>query len=78
VTQVTTDLGAFMKPTRVLRPIRAVLCPRDLRLVPAAGCKYCEDYAEPERPNRKFWIPCGYNGGGMEYAKMRAKMEGPR
>lgn len=61
--------------TRVLRPIRAVACPRDLKLVPAAKCVECEDEVRGNRPHKRFWVRCGYIGGGLEYAKMRSEME---
>jgi len=69
-------LAQAMRPVRKLRPIRAFACPRDLKLVAGTECRNCEDYCEGYRPHKNFWIRCGYIGGGMEYAKFRADVEG--
>lgn len=60
---------------RTLRPIRAVACPRELGLVPAADCEGCGDRAGGSRPRGGFVVRCGHSGGGPEYAKMRSEVE---
>lgn len=66
-----------MRRPRLLRPIRAFACPRDLKLVKGTVCQDCEDHHQGERPHRRLWVGCSYPGGGPEYAKFRAEMEGP-
>jgi len=69
-----TKLANFIKPVRILKPVRAFPCPKELRLVPGTQCRDCEDQAQAERPHKNFWVHCGFQGGGMEYAAMRAEM----
>ena len=70
--------AALFRPLRVLRPIRAVACPRDVELVPAARRLVFEEFEQGERPHREFWVRCAYPGGGMGYAELRARTEGLR
>lgn len=72
------SIAVFARPIRVLRPIPAVACPRDVELVPAVKCPGCDEFEQGKRPHKNFWPRCGYPGGGIGYAEFRAKMEGLR
>lgn len=69
-----TELASFVWPVRILKPVRAFLCPKELKLVPSTRCRDCEDQVQGESPHKNFWVHCGFPGGGWEYAAMRAEM----